>query len=693
MTIKIKTIIAAFAAAALLATGTFAYSQIVSATNEFMGQHDGVTLHDDYEPGDINKDVYVENSGNVTLYVRVKLEEAMNLTSYTWRPQAADWVTHTYGVTAEDCGHTNDADMLFHDYFTWKMGGWKYYMPASGELAQDTTDYSLYSDAERQAMGIKQTPNAGIISATAFLAMAAADMNAAKSYIGWILDETDGYCYWSQPLKAGQATGLLLDQVITDASLKHTNYYYAIKVILEAVDREDIPMWLDGAESVDGSGKTNDEATDDGKEVIKIIIGEDEDGNANVKIVGDTTIPLGAQGQLSFNVTPADYASGKQINWSSNNAAVVTFTTNADGSITITGESVGSAKISLSIGEGEEEITDNVTVIVIAGPQTPTVIIDGGDETIAVGEEKQLGYTIFPADYDNGKAVVWESGNNNFVTVNNSGKITGIAEGVTSVSVTIGTGAEAVTNTITVTVTDVPVITPASVAINEGNQSIAVEAQTQLTYTVAPAGYDSGKTIGWSSSNPAAATVVANSNGTATVTGVAVGTTTITVTIGAGAEAVTDSITVTVTAKPGGGELPVKSVGPFSSRNNNEMILGDVDFSSYGNGVFSLDEPGVIRLEDVLVNMADAQGLTVAPKDSQYAGYFSIGSAKTFVVSLRPDVPGILYSVPLTYERALPLKGSGSKYPLTVDLVLTAADGRTADIKVTMEYFGAVNWD
>ena len=151
----------------LLLSSTFAWQQIISKTNEFIGTKNGTTLHDDFDPTTGAKDIYVENPNEATLFVRVKLDEAMNLKNNTWRPKAEDWIAHTYEKSAEDCGHTNGASELFHDYFTWVMGGQKYYMPTDGtqQIVQDTKEYTG-SEA-----GIKMTPNAQIIKIADYLAM------------------------------------------------------------------------------------------------------------------------------------------------------------------------------------------------------------------------------------------------------------------------------------------------------------------------------------------------------------------------------------------------------------------------------------------------------------------------------------------------------------------------------------------
>jgi len=259
-----KSLIAAtvLVAAMILIASTFAWQQTANKVNEFIGKKEGFTGHDDFNGS--TKDVYVENTGSNVIFVRVKLNEAMNLTNNTWRPSSgADWQTHVFGATKEDCGKSSASGNRFHDYFTWEMGGWKYYMPGDGsrQIVQDNT---VYTGAEP---GVKATHDGRIITIAEYLGYTAAQK---QSYTGWIYD-ADGYAYWSQPLPAGEATGLLLHKVNTAASLKNTEYYYAIDVIFEAVNIDDIPMWTVGAVSADGSGKTSVQATANGRTALEII--------------------------------------------------------------------------------------------------------------------------------------------------------------------------------------------------------------------------------------------------------------------------------------------------------------------------------------------------------------------------------------------------------------------------------------
>lgn len=151
-------------AAAILLAGTFAWSNFtqsrVNTLKELMTPD--VNLHDDFEGGP-NKDVYVENSGQKDIFVRVKMTEYLQTASLgsLVLGHAADqenlWVPHntvhkveeatTYDPNQcdiEASGNqvnpqwTNAAGQDFHDFYTWTLGGQEggnaegqiYYKPA-----------------------------------------------------------------------------------------------------------------------------------------------------------------------------------------------------------------------------------------------------------------------------------------------------------------------------------------------------------------------------------------------------------------------------------------------------------------------------------------------------------------------------------------------------------------------------------
>lgn len=291
---KASALVAALLVFALMLGGTFAWYAASHAENIFTGtkqteEEPPPYLHDDFDPDTGQKEVYVENSGDPesVIYVRLKLEEFMDLT-ISKRPEVVtDWVTHkpVKGDDGwyhhEDCKNANAAGECFHDYFTWHWGyDWatgtsaqKWYKPAKdqpeenvfGGYVQDITDYENEADKS----GLKQTPAGQIMSIDYYLNQLSASQQSA--YIGWIYD-TDGWVYWSRPLKGGEATSMLLTKVDTDKNkLKDNDYCYIIDVIMDAVDADDLPMWTQGAGSKDDDKILTDKASAQAVQALEII--------------------------------------------------------------------------------------------------------------------------------------------------------------------------------------------------------------------------------------------------------------------------------------------------------------------------------------------------------------------------------------------------------------------------------------
>lgn len=292
---RASALVAALTVFALMLGGTYAWYATTHAENIFTGEKQTEPeipppyLHDDFDPETGQKEVYVENSGDEesVIYVRLKLEEFMDLTVKERPEVITDWQTHmpVKGDDGwfhhEDCENKNAAGECFHDYFSWNWGyDWngdvkhtKWYKPSADQPAenvfdsyvQDTADYSNVADKT----GLKQTAAGMIMSIDYYLN--AYTLDQQKAYVGWIYD-TDGWVYWSQPLKGGEATSMLLRSVDTDKELlKDTDYIYIIDVIMDAVDADDLPMWLEGAGSREDDKITTDPASDMAKQALNII--------------------------------------------------------------------------------------------------------------------------------------------------------------------------------------------------------------------------------------------------------------------------------------------------------------------------------------------------------------------------------------------------------------------------------------
>gem|GEM_PF-1591094 len=221
------------------------------------------------------------------------------------------------------------------------------------------------------------------------------------------------------------------------------------------------------------------------------------------------TISVGGTDTLTATVSPSD-ATNKTVTWSSSNTAVATV--NSSG--TVTGVSAGTATITARTSNG---LTATCSVTVAEVPVT-SITLNKTASTVNVGGTDTLTATILPANATD-KTVTWSTSNAAVATVSTSGVVTGVSAGTATITATTS---NSLTATCTVTVSQ-SVILPTSITLNKTTDTIFVGATDTLTATVLPANA-TDKTVTWSSSN----TAVASVDTSGVVTGVAAGTATIT---------------------------------------------------------------------------------------------------------------------------------------------------------------------
>ncbi len=161
------------------------------------------------------------------------------------------------------------------------------------------------------------------------------------------------------------------------------------------------------------------------------------------------------------------------------------------------------------------------------------VSLDVSEKSIIVGDSFTLIATVSPDNATN-KAVTWSSSNSAVATVT-EGKVTGVSAGTATITVTTADGNKTATCKVTVTSVAVAVT---GVSLDVSEKSIIVGDSFTLIATVSPDNA-TNKTVTWSSSNSAVATVTEDK-----VTGVSAGTATITVTTADGNKTATCKVTV-----------------------------------------------------------------------------------------------------------------------------------------------------
>ena len=117
-----------------------------------------------------------------------------------------------------------------------------------------------------------------------------------------------------------------------------------------------------------------------------------------------------------------------------------------------------------------------------------------------IGETVQLNATVLPSDATD-KSVTWASSKQSVATVSGSGKVTAVAEGVSTI--TASAGGKSASCTVTVSKGYVAVT---SITLNKTELALEKGLSETLTATVAPDDA-TDKTVTWSSSNEAVASV------------------------------------------------------------------------------------------------------------------------------------------------------------------------------------------
>lgn len=246
--------------------------------------------------------------------------------------------------------------------------------------------------------------------------------------------------------------------------------------------------------------------------------------------VNKTSISLqeGGSTTLSYSLSPGDVTE-KEVAWSSGDPSVASVDSN--GKVIAIRE--GNAVISATTENGK---TASCLVAVKAKPgakdvDVTSVAISNTQLTVFKGKTGNLSASVNPSNATN-KNIVWTSSNTGVATVDSSGKIIGVSNGT---AVITASSVNDKNSSCLVTVRDEVLVS--SITINKTSATIVIGKTVTLTTTIKPTNTDD-KTVTWTSSNPAIASV---NNGV--VTGVAKGTATITGTTSNGKK-VTCKVTV-----------------------------------------------------------------------------------------------------------------------------------------------------
>ena len=297
------------------------------------------------------------------------------------------------------------------------------------------------------------------------------------------------------------------------------------------------------------------------------------------------TLTEGNSEALTATVAPSN-ATNKTVSWTSNNESVATV--GNDG--TITALTAGNATITVTTEDGAKTATCTITVesddVLVTG-----VTLNKNSLTMAIDVEETLVASVEPSNATN-QNVTWSSSDESVATVDGTGKISSLALGSTTITVTTEDGAKTATCTVTVSET-VPVD---GISFEEPTFYLVDGLDETLTVIFSPS-YSTNKNVSWSSSNESVATIDESGN----VTSVALGTTTITATSEDGDKTATCDVTVerltvnVATAGTLGRLIPSENVPKIRQM----VVTGTLNSSDYNNlikymtSLFYLDLSGL----------------------------------------------------------------------------------------------------
>ena len=224
------------------------------------------------------------------------------------------------------------------------------------------------------------------------------------------------------------------------------------------------------------------------------------------------TLTEGADETLVATVRPSN-AANKKVNWTSDDTTVAV----VDATGKVVAMKAGSATVTATTVDGGFTATCTVTVtdkaIAVTG-----VSLNKPTLELVIGKDETLTATVEPANATN-KNVTWKSSKTDVATVDNSGKVTAVAEGNATITVTTEDGSKEANCLVTVSAASVAV---ESVILDKTSLSLMEGETKTLTATVSPL-TATNKNVTWTSDKTAVATVdnsgkvTAVKEGTATI--------------------------------------------------------------------------------------------------------------------------------------------------------------------------------
>ena len=299
-----------------------------------------------------------------------------------------------------------------------------------------------------------------------------------------------------------------------------------------------------------------------------------------------TNIGVGESTIVNVSYVPTDTTDSKKITWKSSDASVAKVDSNGK----VTGVSTGTATITAT-----SEVTSvrpaTITINVVSELQA--ISLNKSSTDITKGKDETLVVSYDPTNTTSDRTIRWTSSDESVATVDSNGKVTGVNYGKATITATsVVSGIDPVTCEVTVS----NHLKSIALDENEFNLNRGDNKSLRVSYNAENANEDTtdDKTVTWTSSDDAIATV--DSNGK--VTAVGKGTATITANV-TGVPTATAKVTVSVPLQsisldddfelqPQGSKTLSVIYNPTDADNKN------VEWSSSDNTVVSVDANGKV---------------------------------------------------------------------------------------------------
>ena len=209
------------------------------------------------------------------------------------------------------------------------------------------------------------------------------------------------------------------------------------------------------------------------------------------------TLTEGETTTLTATVLPENTTDSKSLSWRSSNSEVATVDANG----TVTAKRAGTAVITATSTNGK---TAGCTVTV-SKKEIPIIEIslDKSSATLTEGETTTIVATVLPENTTDSKSVSWSSSNSEVATVDANGTVTAKRAGTAVITAT-STNGKTAGCTVTVSKKEIPIT---EISLDKSSATLTEGETTTLTATVLPENTTYGKSVKWSSSNVAVATV------------------------------------------------------------------------------------------------------------------------------------------------------------------------------------------